>query len=92
MAQSCTIEVRLKPNARQTSLALGDAGLLHVRVNAPPIEGRANLALIELLSETLNIPKSWLSIKRGLASKNKVVAVLGMTKDELLRRISASHD
>jgi uncharacterized protein len=92
MQQACTIEVRLKPNARRDSVDIDDNSVLQVRVNAPPIEGRANSALIELLSETLDIPKSWLSIKRGAASKNKVVAVLGMTKDELLRRISASHD
>jgi uncharacterized protein (TIGR00251 family) len=84
----CTIEVRLKPNAKQNSIDIGDNGVLQVRVNAPPIEGRANKAFIELLSETLDVPKSSLSIKRGAASKNKVIAVLGMTKEEALRRIS----
>lgn len=88
LPQACTIEIRLKPNARQESIALDEAGVLHVRVNAPPVEGKANAALIELLSDTLAIPKSWLSIKRGAASKNKVVAVLSMTKEEALRRIS----
>jgi uncharacterized protein len=92
MPQACTIEIRLKPNARHNSIEIDGAGLVHVRVNAPPIEGRANAALIEILSETLDIPKSWLSIKRGATSKNKVVSVVGMTKDELLRRISASLD
>jgi uncharacterized protein len=90
MSPPCTLEVRLKPNARQKSVAIDDTGVLHVRVNSPPIEGRANKALIELLSESLDIPKSNLSIKRGETSKNKVVAVIGMTKEEALRRISST--
>jgi uncharacterized protein (TIGR00251 family) len=92
MPQACTIEIRLKPNARQNSIDRGDNGVLQVRVNAPPVEGKANAALIELLSDTLNIPKSRISIKRGAASRNKVVAVLGMTKDEALRRFSPGMD
>jgi uncharacterized protein len=91
MQRSCTIEIRLKPNAKQCSVDIDDAGVLHVRVNAPPIDGRANTALIELLSETLDIPKSCLSIKRGAASKNKVIAVLGMTKEEAIPRISSKR-
>jgi uncharacterized protein (TIGR00251 family) len=89
MQRSCAIEIRLKPNARQNTIDIGDDGILHIRVNAPPIEGRANKALIELLSESLDVPKSCLSIKRGETSKNKVIAVIGMTKEESYRRISA---
>lgn len=89
MQRACTIEIRLKPNAKRNSIDIGDDGVLHIRVNAPPIEGRANKALIELLSESLDVPKSCLSIKRGETSKNKVVAVIGMTKEESYRRISA---
>ena len=88
MTPSCTIEVRLKPNARMNSVEIGESGVLLVRVNAPPVEGRANKALIELLADTLDIPKSHLSIKRGETSKNKVVAVFGMTKEEVLRGVS----
>jgi uncharacterized protein YggU (UPF0235/DUF167 family) len=66
-----------------------EGGTLAVWVNAPPVEGRANAALIELLSETLDIPKSYLSIKRGLGSKNKVVEVIGMIKEEILKKISS---
>jgi uncharacterized protein (TIGR00251 family) len=86
MQRSCAIEIRLKPNAKQNAIDIGDDGILHIRVNAPPIEGRANNALIELLSESLDIPKSCLSIKRGETSKNKVIAVIGMTKEEAIKK------
>lgn len=87
MPRSCTIPVRLKPNAKREKVEADEGGGLRVWVNAPPVEGRANAALIGLLSETLDIPKSYLSIKRGLGSKNKVVEIIGMTKEELLKRV-----
>jgi uncharacterized protein len=90
MAGSCTVSVRLKPNAKREKVEADENGGLAVWVNAPPIEGRANAALIELLSETLDIPKSYLSIKRGLGSRNKVVEVIGMTKVEIFKRISSN--
>jgi uncharacterized protein len=89
MRSACTVEVRLKPNARRNTIDIDDNGLVRACVNAPPVEGRANTALVELLSDILGVPKSWLSIKRGTASKNKVIAVLGMTKEEAYRRISS---
>jgi uncharacterized protein YggU (UPF0235/DUF167 family) len=87
MPGSCTVCVRLKPNAKREKVEADESGGLRVWVNAPPIEGRANAALIELLSETLDIPKSYLSIKRGLGSKNKVVEIIGMTRENLFKRI-----
>jgi hypothetical protein len=91
MAGSCTVCVRLKPNAKREKVETDEAGGLRVWVNAPPVEGRANAALIEILSETLDIPKSYLSIKRGLGSKNKVVEVVGMTKEEMFKRVSGNN-
>jgi uncharacterized protein len=88
MPLSCTVEVRLKPNSRQESVTAGDNGVVVARVNAPPIEGRANAALIEIIAETLSIPKSRVSIKRGHTSKNKVVEIVGLTKEQVAKRIS----
>jgi uncharacterized protein (TIGR00251 family) len=87
MPLSCTIDIRIKPNARRQSVEIGDDGIVHVRVNAPPVEGRANTALIEILSETLDVPKSCVSIKRGLGSRNKVVEIVGLTKEDVLKRV-----
>lgn len=88
MPLSCTIEIRIKPNARREKVEVGENGILHAWVNAPPKEGKANAALIKVLSETLDIPKSYLSIKRGFTSKNKVVEVVGLTKEEVMKRVS----
>ena len=92
MAGSCTVCVRLKPNAKREKVEAVEGGTLAVWVNAPPVEGRANAALIELLSEILGIPKSYLSIKRGLGSKNKVIEIFGMTKEELFFKVSSCNE
>ena len=88
MQQSCTIEILLKPNAKQCSISIGADGIIHVRVNAPPIDGRANKALIEFLSDKFDIPKSCISIKRGETSKSKVVEIFGKTKTEVMEKLA----
>lgn len=67
------IKVKVKPNAKQESVEkTGEKDFL-LRVKAPAREGRANQAVVELLSEYFNLPKSGISIVRGEKSKNKVV-------------------
>ncbi|HMD69250.1 MAG TPA: DUF167 family protein [Chitinivibrionales bacterium] len=87
MPPSCTIGVRLKPNAKQDEIKTGPDGLILARVHAPPLEGKANAALIALLAETLDLPKSSISIRHGLASKKKLVKVIGLTKEEVTARV-----
>jgi uncharacterized protein len=87
MPVSCAVAVRLKPNAKQDEIKTGPDGLLLARVHAPPVEGKANAALVALLAETLDLPKSCISISHGLASKNKLVKIIGLTKEEVMARI-----
>ena len=60
-------------------------GTLRVSIAAPPLDGRANAALVELLADTLGVAKSRVSIVRGLASRDKVVAVEGLAAEEIQR-------
>jgi uncharacterized protein (TIGR00251 family) len=83
-----TIELRVKPRAKQDRIAVVDADHLDVWVSAPPIDGRANHQVIEVLSEALDIPKRSIEIIRGQSGKNKVVRVEGLTKEEIIKRVS----
>jgi hypothetical protein len=47
-----------------------------VYTNSPAKDNRANISVIELLSDYLDVPKSYLTIKKGIKSKNKVVEIL----------------
>jgi len=68
--------VIVKANSRKNSVQVQDDGGLLVHVNVPPIEGRANKKVIELLAKFLNKPKSRFSIRSGQKSRFKVVEVL----------------
>lgn len=69
------INVRIKPNARRSKVEKTEQGYT-VYVNEPPIENRANIALVESLSDHFDVPKSRIKIVAGLKSKNKVVEIV----------------
>jgi uncharacterized protein YggU (UPF0235/DUF167 family) len=54
-----------------------------VRVTAPPVEGRANVALCELLAARLRLPKRAVSVVRGETGRDKVVRIEGMDEAEV---------
>lgn len=69
------ITVSVKPNSRIESVeAMADGSLL-IRVNAPPVDGRANERVIELLSEHFKKPKSKFKLLRGHNSKKKTFQI-----------------
>jgi uncharacterized protein len=84
---AASLQVRIKPNSRRPGIEIDAAGIVRAAVNAPPIDGKANEALIEMLSDALDVPKSHLSIIRGQTSKNKAVSVAGLTAEEALARL-----
>jgi hypothetical protein len=70
------LSVRVKPNSKNAGVEkLSDKEYI-VRVNAPAAEGRANKAVIEALSDYLSVPKSRISIFRGISGKNKIIDIL----------------
>jgi len=60
---------------------------LKVRVTAPPVEGAANKALIELLAERLKVRKSQIEIVAGQTSQKKMISVVGLRPSEVEERL-----
>ena len=85
-----TVQVRVQPGARTSEVRGLKNGVLHVRVTAPPREGRANQALLELMARTLAVKKGDLEIIRGHTSRDKVVAVQGITSAEVMQRLEGT--
>lgn len=83
------LRVRLTPRSSDTRIARIEEGVVHARVTAPPVEGAANKALIELLAGSLGVPKSAVSIRSGASSREKQVAVEGIDAEEALARLRA---
>jgi uncharacterized protein (TIGR00251 family) len=82
------IEVHLQPNARATEVAGLHGTALKIRVAAPPLDQRANEALVRFLAERLGVAPSRVHVTRGLNSRSKTVEV-GEPDDETLRRVQA---
>jgi uncharacterized protein (TIGR00251 family) len=72
-----TISVRVQTRARKDELATVRDGVLVVRVTAPPLDGRANEALRQLLAR-LGVRASSVTIFRGHRSRDKLVRVVGV--------------
>ncbi len=68
------VEIKVITNARKNEV-IQEGDILKVRVTAPPIEGRANQAVIELLADYFAVTKSTVRIIKGEKSKNKVVEI-----------------
>jgi len=82
------LEVHVQPGARRTAIVGEHGGRLKVAVNAPPMDGRANTAVIELLSERLGLPQRSLALEAGAASREKrLFAATSLAPEELLRRL-----
>lgn len=81
------IPVRLTPRASQDRLAGWQGDVLLVQVKAPPTEGEANEALLRLLARALGTAPSRLRLAAGQRSRRKLVAVEGLTVEDVRRRV-----
>lgn len=72
-----TLTLHIQPDARKTEIAGRHGDALKIRLAAPPVDGKANEALIKFVAETLGLPKSAVCLKSGQASRRKVLEVSG---------------
>ncbi|MBO3463632.1 DUF167 domain-containing protein [Aetokthonos hydrillicola Thurmond2011] len=68
-------KVKVKPNSKVQKIQEEADGSLTVHLKSPPVDGKANQELIELLSKKFNVPKSYIRIKSGLSSRQKLIEV-----------------
>lgn len=81
------VVVQVQPNASQNKVVRFEDGILHLRIAAPPIKGKANQELVRLLSDILGVSKGNITIKRGMTSKRKVVVIKGLTQNQVMGQI-----
>ena len=85
--ETVRLSVRLTPRASREEIAGFEGETLRVRVTAPPVEGRANRALVRLLAKRLGVPRGAVRVVTGQTSRSKVVAIAGLAATELRRRL-----
>lgn len=83
------LSLHVIPGASKSEVADCKDGIWKVRLTAPPVDGRANLALIEFLAGKLKVSRSRVVLCAGKASRYKKVAVYGLGVEELNRRLAA---
>ena len=77
------IRVRLPPRSARNEITGWRDGLLRVRVTAPPVDGKANAALEQLVANTLGVRKSAVSVVSGARGREKSIAIEGYSEAEV---------
>jgi uncharacterized protein len=72
------LKIRVQPRARRTEVAGERAGAILIRVNAPPVDGRANEAVCRLIAKRLGVASGAVRVVRGDTARDKVVRVDGI--------------
>ena len=67
--------IKVKPNSQQQKIIEEADGSLSISLKSPPVDGKANGELIKLLAKKFSIPKSRITIKLGLSSRQKLVII-----------------
>jgi hypothetical protein len=72
-----TLTLHVQPGAKQTTIAGLHGDALKIRLAAPPVEGRANEALLRFIADVFKVPLRDVELKQGEQSRHKCVEVLG---------------
>lgn len=77
MPDGVRIVVHVMPNARKTEVVEAMDDALKIRLQAPPVDGKANDALLRFIADTLKVPKRMVRLTHGASARRKTVEVSG---------------
>ena len=83
-------DVRVQPRASKNEVAGVNNGALRVRLQAPPVDGAANEALVAFLADELDVPSRLVRIVSGFGSRNKVVEIDARARHALDRIVAST--
>jgi uncharacterized protein len=81
------LAIRVQPRSSRAGIDGVHGDAVRVRVNAPPVDGAANEAVVEVLAKALGLPKRSVTIVSGASSRSKVVEIAGLSAAELRKRL-----
>lgn len=82
------LKIYVQPGASKSSVSGEHDGYLKIRISSPPVEGKANEALVEFLSNALSVRKSRIEILEGKTSRKKLLRINGATMKDVERLIT----
>ena len=80
-----TLDIAVKPRSSREGVGPVQGDRLVVAVNAPPVEGKANEAVVRVLAETFGVPRSRVAIVRGETGRRKTVRIAGLAAATVAR-------
>ena len=83
VADGCTLSVRVHPGARKNGVTGVHAEAVKIALTAPPVDGKANEALIAFLADVLHLPRARVSLVAGATSRAKMVRITGKSAAEV---------
>jgi len=83
VADGCTVSVRVHPGARRSVVSGIYGGAVKISLTTPPVDGRANEALIAFVAELLRIPRARVSLVAGITGRAKVLRITGKNAAEV---------
>ena len=86
------VRIRVTPRARSSAVLECLDGVWRVAVSAPPSEGAANAALVRLVAKALGVGRTKVRVSAGERSRDKTLAVRGVSDDEVARRLGDAID
>lgn len=86
-ARQATLTVKVVPRAAHSRVEGWQGEALKVRLQAPPVEGKANAALVDLLAKALGIGRGNVDILRGETARTKLVRITGLDADDIRERL-----
>src|SRR5258708_33464163 len=89
-ASGVTFAVKVHPRAGKNAITgtVGDA--LKLALTAPPVDGKANQAVIEFFADLFQIPRASVTIASGETNRSKVVRITGVTAEQVRRRLASA--
>ena len=85
------IQVKVLPRASRNKFVCTENGIFKVKLTAPPVEGKANAALRQLLSKRLGVPKANIEIISGERARVKSVRIYGMSDEDVNKLLGRDH-
>jgi len=81
------IQVKVVPRSSRTEIAGKTDGVYRIKLTAPPVEGKANKALVNFLAKKTGLPKRKFQIISGEHSRNKTIRIQNGSSENILKRL-----
>lgn len=87
-----TLTLHVQPGAKTTTISGTHGDALKIKLAAPPVDGKANAALIAFIADQLGIGKSAIHLKSGQTSRHKIIEITDAATDHIQRLAPKSSD